>query len=100
LLVVYNKYGVRYESIAPPRAPQKPPEKQPEKPPEKPPEKTAPDPAAKPPPGPDTIVLKDGTTVNGKILGRSDLVILIKTPEGKTVKIETEKVAEIRSEKK
>ena len=52
---------------------------------------------AKPSPGPDTVVLKDGTSVNGKIVARTDDRIVVQTPDGKFLKIEKDKVAEIRS---
>jgi hypothetical protein len=90
---VSNKSGFRQERLATPSASHAPAE-------EKKPAPAPADPAARPAPGPDTVVLKDGTTVNGKIVGRSDEAILLKTPEGKMVKIEADKVAEIRSQPK
>ena len=56
--------------------------------------------AVKPSPGPDTVVLKDGTSVNGKIVARSEELIMIQVPGGKFVKIEKGKIAEIKSEPK
>ena len=55
---------------------------------------------AKPSPGPDTVVLKDGTTVNGKIVARTDELIMIQTPDGKRVKIDKDKIADIKTEPK
>lgn len=55
---------------------------------------------AHPSPGPDTVVLKDGTKVNGKIIARNDELIMVKTPEGKMVKIEKEKISGIKTEPK
>jgi hypothetical protein len=56
--------------------------------------------AVKPSPGPDTVVLKDGTSVNGKIVARSDQLVMIQIPGGKFVKIEKDRIAEIKSEPK
>jgi hypothetical protein len=55
---------------------------------------------AHPSPGPDTVVLKDGTTVNGRIMARTEELIMLQTPDGKRVKIEKEKIAEIKTEPK
>jgi len=51
-------------------------------------------------PSPDTVILKDGTKVSGKIVARSEQLIMIQVPGGKFVKIEKEKIAEIQSEAK
>ena len=56
--------------------------------------------AVKPSPGPDTVILKDGTSVNGKIVARSDQLVMIQVPGGKFVKIEKDKIADIQSEPK
>jgi len=56
--------------------------------------------AVKPSAGPDTVILKDGTSVNGKIVARSEQLVMIQVPGGKFVKIEKEKIAEIRSDPK
>jgi hypothetical protein len=58
---------------------------------------SAPPPSAPPPPAPDTVVLKDGTTVSGRIFARAEEMIMLKTADGKIVKIETDKIAEIKS---
>lgn len=54
-----------------------------------------------PPAGPvaalDTVVLKDGTTVGGKIVAKSEELVMVQTADGKFVKIEAAKIAEIRS---
>lgn len=55
---------------------------------------------ARPSKGPDTVVLKDGTSVSGKIVGRAEDVIMVQTGDGKFVKIPKEKIAEIKSEPK
>jgi hypothetical protein len=49
---------------------------------------------------PDTVVLKDGTSVTGKIVAKSEELLMVQTPDGKFVKIEASKVAEIRSQPK
>jgi hypothetical protein len=51
-------------------------------------------------PSPDTVILKDGTKVNGKIVARSEQLIMIQVAGGKFVKIEKEKIAEIQSDPK
>ena len=43
--------------------------------------------AVKPDPAPDTVRLKDGGTIRGKIIIRSETSVLIKTTEGKTVTV-------------
>lgn len=55
---------------------------------------------ARPSAGPDTLLLKDGTKVNGKIVARAEEMIMIQTPDGKFVKVPKEKIAEIKSEPK
>jgi len=54
---------------------------------------------ATPPPAAatDTVVLKDGTTVSGKIVAKTEELLMVQTPDGKFVKIEASKVAEIKS---
>jgi hypothetical protein len=54
-------------------------------------------PPAAPGATPDTVVLKDGTTVSGKIVAKSEELLMVQTPDGKFVKIEASKVAEIRT---
>lgn len=49
------------------------------------------------PPGPDTVILKDGTKLQGRILIRSEQLIMMETADGKRVKIDTDKIAEIKS---
>jgi len=49
---------------------------------------------------PDTVVLKDGTTITGKIVAKSDELLVVQTADGKFVKIGAEKVAEIRTQPK
>ena len=56
--------------------------------------------AVRPSPGPDTVVLKDGTRINGKIVARSEQLIMLQIPGGKFMKFETDKVAEVHSESK
>jgi len=56
--------------------------------------------AVKPSPGPDTVRLKDGTSVNGKIVARTEQMIMIQVPGGKFMKIDKDKIAEIQSEPK
>ena len=56
--------------------------------------------AVKPSPGPDTVILKDGSKVNGKIVARSEQLVMIQVPGGKFVKIEKDKIAEIQSDPK
>jgi len=51
-------------------------------------------------PAPDTVVLKDGTTITGKIVAKSDELLVVQTADGKFVKIGAEKVAEIRTQPK
>jgi len=86
LLAVLYKQGFRLEAMTAPARPADPP--------------SPPDPVAKPSPGPDTVVLKDGTRVNGRILIRNEDLIMIQTPDGKRVKIEKDQIAEIKSEPK
>jgi hypothetical protein len=52
---------------------------------------------APPAAAPDTVVLKDGTSVIGKVVGKSETLVVVQTPDGKFVKIEADKVAEIRT---
>ncbi len=61
---------------------------------------TTPPPPAPKTPGPDTVTLKDGTVLKGKILMRSDDVILIETDDGKRVRVEMDKVKDVKSEPK
>jgi thioredoxin-like negative regulator of GroEL len=56
--------------------------------------------AVKPSPGPDTVILKDGSKVNGKIVARSEQLVMVQVPGGKFVKIEKEKIADIQSDPK
>jgi sialidase-1 len=56
----------------------------------------APKPAAPAPQAaPDTVVLKDGSKVTGKIIARTADLIMVRDAAGKLVKIETDKIAEI-----
>lgn len=89
-LALLSKHGFRRERLSAPPSPAAAPAAA---------AQPAPD-APKPAPGPDTVVLKDGTTVNGKVVGKSELMVIVQTPEGKVVKIEADKVAEIRSQPK
>jgi hypothetical protein len=47
----------------------------------------------------DTVVLKDGKTVHGRIVAQSDQLLMLRTSEGETLKIEVARIAEIRPKK-
>jgi len=51
----------------------------------------------KPGPTPDTVTLKDGTVLKGRILIKSDQQLLLETADGKRLRIETEKIEDIRT---
>ena len=44
----------------------------------------------------DTVVLKGGRIVQGRIVAKSDELLMIRTPEGETVRIEASSVSEVR----
>lgn len=66
--VAFRKHGIRHECLA------------------------LPDPTSQV----ETVVLKGGRIVQGRIVAKSDQLIMVRTPEGETVKIERSSVAEIR----
>jgi hypothetical protein len=91
-VAILNRHGYRHERLSAPPKAAPPDEKKPT------PAPAAPAPSPKPQATPDTVVLKDGTTLEGKIVMRSDDLLLLKTSDGKTVKIEMDNVSEVRSQ--
>lgn len=55
---------------------------------------------AKPSSGSDTVTLKDGSVLKGKILIKSEKLLLIETADGKRVRVEMENVADVRTDPK
>ncbi len=50
-------------------------------------------------PRPDTVLLKDGRTLRGRIVARSDELLMLRTSQGETLRLEAARIAEIRPRK-